>query len=584
MYYNYNMTDISTPINMNALQQLLHKTNYNRTKSVYLVEGFKNGFDLGYRGPMERCNFSQNLPFSIGNKTVLWQKVMNEVQLGRYAGPFMRPPFPYFIQSPIGLVPKSGGKTRLIFHLSFRFSDMELSFNECTPKDFCSVKYKDLKYAMQACLKLKNSLSPPQGIFLAKTDLMSAFGLVPGKREHWPLLMMQAEHPVTGQIWYFFDKNLPFGTSASCRIFQEFSDALKHILEELTGKFYQTCNYLDDILFIEVTERKCNDLVSSFMTVCEQINCPISQEKTEFATQGIIFLGILLDGKGYTLGIPEEKKLKALHMIRQVIARRKITVKDIQKLTGTLNFLGRALIPSRPFMRRMYAKLVDLRDGTRKILKPHHHVTLDSEFLNDCKMWELFLVNSQKQLLCRPFIHVEGEKVAKELQFYTDAVANLTSRGFGAFYDGHWIFGIWEREFLESCKPSIQFLELYAFCLAVFAWQEKLKDVQVVLRCDNLSVCNMICNLTSRCQRCMVLIRLLTLNCLQYNRKIFAHHIRTDLNKLADSLSRQAFKVFWRYAPVGTKNYPDPLPSEIWPVKKIWNWTSIADKYAKNLF
>ena len=34
--------------------------------------------------------------------------------------PLMSPPFEYFVQSPIGLVPKDKGKKmRLIFHLSF---------------------------------------------------------------------------------------------------------------------------------------------------------------------------------------------------------------------------------------------------------------------------------------------------------------------------------------------------------------------------------------------------------------------------------------------------------------------------------
>ena len=45
---------------------------------------------------------------------------MKEVKEGRYAGPFESIPFDSYIQSPIGLVPKDGGKdTRLIFHLSY---------------------------------------------------------------------------------------------------------------------------------------------------------------------------------------------------------------------------------------------------------------------------------------------------------------------------------------------------------------------------------------------------------------------------------------------------------------------------------
>ena len=56
----------------------------------------------------------------VGDELTLWNKVMKEVKLKRYAGPFEQIPFKHFIQSPIGLVPKDGGKdTRLIFHLSY---------------------------------------------------------------------------------------------------------------------------------------------------------------------------------------------------------------------------------------------------------------------------------------------------------------------------------------------------------------------------------------------------------------------------------------------------------------------------------
>ena len=43
---------------------------------------------------------------------------MNEVRLGRVAGPFEKIPFTNYTQSPVGLVPKDGSKkTRLIFLL-----------------------------------------------------------------------------------------------------------------------------------------------------------------------------------------------------------------------------------------------------------------------------------------------------------------------------------------------------------------------------------------------------------------------------------------------------------------------------------
>ena len=85
-----------------------------------MIEGFTRGFEIGYRG--NRCIKlkSRNIKLECGSQLELWNKTLKEVRLGRFAGPFKdEPPFEFFIQSPVGLVPKGDGHdTRLIFHLS----------------------------------------------------------------------------------------------------------------------------------------------------------------------------------------------------------------------------------------------------------------------------------------------------------------------------------------------------------------------------------------------------------------------------------------------------------------------------------
>ena len=64
---------------------------------------------------------------------------MKEVQCKRVAGPYDEVPFHYFVQSPIGLVPKSGGDgTRLIFHLSHDFGPNCKSINANIPQERCT--------------------------------------------------------------------------------------------------------------------------------------------------------------------------------------------------------------------------------------------------------------------------------------------------------------------------------------------------------------------------------------------------------------------------------------------------------------
>ena len=141
---------------------MLKEAGYNQKEISYLVEGFSFSFNIGYQGPQNLKSESENIPLKVGNKTELWNQLMKEGQLKQVAGPYeySQIPFENYIQSPIGLVPKAGntGKTRLIFHLSYDFhhKSPEKSLNFYTPKDLCTVKYRDLDYAVRAYLKLRN--------------------------------------------------------------------------------------------------------------------------------------------------------------------------------------------------------------------------------------------------------------------------------------------------------------------------------------------------------------------------------------------------------------------------------------------
>ena len=111
-------------MNADLLEQLLKDTNFEEEKISKLVQGFKHGFGIGYQGSLQCRHTSENIPFTVGNTTEMWNKIMKEVNLGRSVGPFAEQEIPYefYVQSPIRLVLKAGNKTRLIFHLSYDFT------------------------------------------------------------------------------------------------------------------------------------------------------------------------------------------------------------------------------------------------------------------------------------------------------------------------------------------------------------------------------------------------------------------------------------------------------------------------------
>ena len=161
-------------------------------------------------------------------------------------------------------------------------------------------------------------------------------------------------------------------------------------------------NYLDDFLFLALLQLVCNAMINQFLQLCRELNIPVALEKTEWADTLIIFLGILIDRLNHSLSIPLEKQIKALNLLNDMCDRRKTTVKQLQVLTGYLNFLTKAIFAGRTFIRCMYAKYSGCAH-----LKPYHHMHLDSEFKFDCEMWRIFLTHYRNQAVCRPMVDLK---------------------------------------------------------------------------------------------------------------------------------------------------------------------------------
>ena len=321
---NKDLDEIFTPVDVNSFTSLLRNAGYDEQKTRFIEQGFSQGFSLNYQGPKQVKRRAKNLKLRVGSKTELWNKILKEVQAKRVAGPFEEIPFDYYIKSPVGLVPKDGSKTRLIFHLSYP-KDGE-SVNSGIPQECCTVKYPDFSDAVRLCLRMGKNCR------MGKSDFSSAFRHAPLRKSDWKFLIMMAEHPVTGKVYFFVDKCLPFGSSISCVIFQAISDAIAFVVSFQTEE--DNINYLDDFLFAVICEWLCNAHINKFLEICKQIRFPIAMEKTVWGTLVLIFLGMLLDAEHQIVAIPLEKIEKANELIDVFLDSRKVTLLQIQKLAG----------------------------------------------------------------------------------------------------------------------------------------------------------------------------------------------------------------------------------------------------------
>jgi hypothetical protein len=156
----------------------------------------------------------------------------------RIAGPFTSPPFHSFCVSPLGLIPKKiPGDFRLIHHLSF---PKGISINDGIASENTHVQCATVADA----IRLIKRAGP--GCYLAKTDIKSAFRIIPIHPNDYPLL---------GMKWrglYYYDRCMLLGCSRSCKTFEIFSTAIEWIARHKL-EVDELLHLLDDFLFVSAT-------------------------------------------------------------------------------------------------------------------------------------------------------------------------------------------------------------------------------------------------------------------------------------------------------------------------------------------
>jgi len=369
------LVPLPTPINVTKLEEVLRE-HPDPAFVARLCSFFRTGADIGFTGP-RIARFSKNLPTALAQPDIVSENLTKEVALGRVGGPFPTPPFPNLQVSPIGLVPKKhSNKFRTIFHLSFPKSGVT-SINYSISKEDHSLQYITIDNAIQGILR------HGRGSFLAKTDIESAFRLIPLKPSDYELF---------GMFWggkYYYDKVLPFGLRSAPFLFNMLSDAVEWIL---VNKCYISfvCHILDNFLIIEPASASlphsqlCQESLSSMLLTFRNLGIPIAINKTQGPHTVLEFMGIVLDSEKMEARLPADKVERIQTSLASFQRRKSCTLKELQSLIGTLNFACRVVPPGRPFLQRM----IEL---TRNISQPHHHVKLSSGFFKDLLTWQQFI-------------------------------------------------------------------------------------------------------------------------------------------------------------------------------------------------
>ena len=521
---------VPTPVKAERLNILLE--GYPTSLRIYLVQGFSEGFRINFQG-ICRSTEPANLKSAREQPTIVFSKLRKEIEEGRIAGPFEQPPFDDFHCSPVGLVPKKvPGEYRLIHHLSYPPGG---SINDSIPKEFSSVSYASISDAISL---LKQS---GPGSFMAKTDIKSAFRIVPIHPDHYPLLGMK------WQGLYYYDKCLAMGLSESCAAFERVSGSLQWLAVSRFGAS-GVVHILDDFLFIANTEEKCRADLRNFLAMCSFLGIPIAEEKTMGPSTTLQFAGITLDSIKQEARLPSDKLIRCQSLIRHFLKKRKVSLRDLQSLIGLLNFTCSVVLPGRAFLRR----LIDL---TRGVKRPSHRVNLTKETKSDLRIWLNFLEHFNG----RTFFLSE-RVLSTELELFTDAAG---SKGYGAIFGSHWFYGAWPVSWRSL---NITFLEFFPIVLALHIWGSKMANKSICFVTDNGALVEIINRQTSRHQQIMILVRDLVLTSLKYNILFRCRHICGRANSRADLISRFQVDQFREISPQAD-DHPTSIPESLLPEK-----------------
>ena len=528
-----NRVALPTPVSASNFASYL--VDYDPALATFIIDGFSNGFRIPFDGHTPSQS-PPNLKSALQNPDIVDQKLQKEMELGRIAGPFASPPLHNLVLSPIGLVPKKvAGQFRLIHHLSY---PRGASVNDGIDKSFTTVQYHNVDNAISVLCRLG------PGAFMAKTDIQSAFRIVPVHPDSQYLLGFKWKN------MYFYDRTLAMGLSASCQIFETISTGVQWVAQHKLG-ITEMLHILDDFILFHTDRGMCAAQLESFTTWCETIGIPLAPEKTEGPASTITFAGIELDSVRMEARIPQEKLDRYRKLVSDYKNKKKITLVELQRVIGSLQHCSYIVPAGRAFLRR----LIQLTIG---LSLPHHHTRLNSEARADLDTWATFL----KHFNGRALFLEQKIFTSDTLHLYTDSAQSL---GFGAVFHDRWFFGEWPKLWTSF---EITVLELFPIVLAVHLWGHELKNKHIIFHTDNQALTFILNKLSSKDSRIMKLVRPLALKCLTFNILFKSEHIPGVENILADHLSRLNLQRFHQLAPHVLPS-PEHIPQHLLPQ----NWS-----------
>ena len=111
---------------------------------------------------------------------------------------------------------------------------------------------------------------------------------------------------------------------------------------------------LDDFIFFgPFGSSKCATVLESSATLADSLNIPLRTDKTVLPSRVVFLHGIEIDTNHMQMRLPHDKPLDARSKIDGAYKCKKVALRQMQCLIGTLNFACKVITAGRTFLRRL---------------------------------------------------------------------------------------------------------------------------------------------------------------------------------------------------------------------------------------
>ena len=437
--------------------------------------------------------------------------LLKEMSNNTMIGPFVTSPFPLQVTgiSPMSTRPKKLTEARrIIVDLSWPLHSF--SVNSGIPKDvFLNQPIKLIYPTVDLLCKRAAKIGPTA--LRWKKDAARAFRLLPLDPNSWSKMGICWMHGI------MFDKMEVMGCRSAPYACQSTTNVIRHFMKNLEYIIY---NYIDDFMSVDVPRRAWSGF-HTLANLLRDLGFHEAIEKSVSPTHIIEFLGILFDLLRMIISIPDNKLQEIKNLLKEWRVKRYMTLKELQSITGKLQFVSMCVRPGRVFITRLYNTIGELIDGKR--------VKVTNEVRKDIEWWHKFLhVYNGSSIMWL----VQRENMDELMA--TDACL----AGIGGFSENRFFHSPIPEIISVNKKVNIAHLEMWAIIIAVKVWAKKISGVRFVIGCDNKAVGDII-NFGRSCDAYLQqLLRELTYNLALNDAEMVVKFIPGHLNLIPDILSR----------------------------------------------